>query len=164
MKKFISSLILMLLLFSFVAGPVLAYLGYRYIRKGQETLAWESTEGSIIRSQTHEVRSTSPGSVRSRTWQPDITYQYHADGETYQGEKIRVFIIHTGSRERARAWTRKYPAGAQVTVFFDPHHPYRSVLEAGVQPGAYLMTGLGVVLFGSVLGYHFVSRKARPSK
>jgi len=159
MKKFLSALLLMVLIFCFLAGPVLAYLGYGFIQKGKETSNWVATTGKIIESGTHKVFSTTPGSVNSQTWQPDITYQYDVNGETFQGEKIRVFIIHTGNPERAEAWANKYPAGTELAVYYDLNDPYRSVLERGVQTGAYLMTALGTGMFLFVIGYIIYSKK-----
>jgi len=159
MKKFLSALLLMVLIFCFLAGPVLAYLGYGFIQKGKETLNWVATTGKILESATHEVYSTTPGSVNNRTWQPDITYQYDVNGETFQGQKIRVFIVYTGNPERAEGWANKYPAGTELTVYYDPEDPYRSVLEQGVQTGAYLMTALGAGMFLFVIGYIIYSKK-----
>jgi len=65
----------------------------------------------------------------------------------------RVSVTDRGSPSRARAERRctRYPEGARVTVFYDPAHPGRAVLERGVGSGPLaLFAWGGLTLAGGV--------------
>jgi hypothetical protein len=81
---------------------------------------------------------TVPGTITS-TWDTletgRIQYSYKVGGRSYTGK--RVFLYAAGQSREGRATsdrtpqelTELYPPGAQVTVYYDPTHPSKAVLE-----------------------------------
>jgi len=109
-------------------------------RHRREPSAWRETTGTIVLSgASSEGR---PGiergkdRVRARTTRlrhrsPDVVYAYSVDGHVYQGTRVRLSgsgrSSNVGSSVVATA--ERYPAGAAVTVYYDPANPWDAALE-----------------------------------
>ena len=83
---------------------------------------WPATMGNIITS-TIERRSSGDG----YTDYPVVQYSYQVGGQAYQSYKLAPGPEVGGTG--ARKVIAKYPAGAQVMVFYDPQNPAEAVLE-----------------------------------
>ena len=112
---------------------ILAGLGlflYRQNRVGsaarRAAQAWSQTSGSVLAS-TIQVRRTG----RSRSEIPVVLYQYEVGGRVFQGKTIRAGERYFNVRlaGQAQATIKRYPAGAGVTVYYDPANPADSALE-----------------------------------
>lgn len=67
-----------------------------------------------------------------------IWYEYEVDGQTYTGERVRFFQWVTFGDEEtaeARAWVSERVLGDEVTVYYDPTNPERSVLYRDLNGG-----------------------------
>ncbi len=93
-------------------------------RKMAAVSQWHSTMGTVIMSHLERRRSSSNrGSVNY----PVVQYAYLVGGQTYQGRKIAPGP-EVGGTGAGRV-VERYPAGAQVMVFYDPQNPAEAVLE-----------------------------------
>ena len=92
---------------------------------------WPATMGNVIMS-TIERRSSEDG----YTDYPVVQYSYHVGGQAYQSYKLAPGPEVGGTG--ARKVIAKYPAGAQVMVFYDPRNPAEAVLERKA-PAQWLM-------------------------
>ena len=115
--------------------PILILAGfgfflYRQKRAGSEARraaqGWSPTSGSVLAS-TIQVRRTG----RSRSEIPVVLYQYEVGGRVFQGKTIRAGERYFNVRlaGQAQATIERYPAGATVTVYYDPANPAESALE-----------------------------------
>jgi hypothetical protein len=112
-----------------VVGGLLFYL-YRRRRMSrvarEAAQTWAETIGVVV-SSTIKVQRT----VRSRSEVPIVLYQYQVDGTSYLGKSIRAgdqfFAIRFAGD--AREIVERYPAGAQVTVYYYPADPAQAALE-----------------------------------
>jgi hypothetical protein len=112
-----------------IVGGLAFYL-YRRHRRSRTARAaaqaWSETTGVVVTS-TLKVQRT----VRSRSEVPVVVYQYQVDGTVYLGKVIKAgdqfFSVRLAGD--ARQTVERYPAGAQVTVFYDPANPAESALE-----------------------------------
>ena len=94
-----------------------------FMRRRMATVSqWPATMGNVIMS-TVERRSSEDG----YTDYPVIQYSYQVGGQAYQGYKLAPGPQVGGTG--ARKVVAKYPAGAQVMVFYDPQNPSDAVLE-----------------------------------
>jgi hypothetical protein len=84
---------------------------------------WPSTMGTVHASFL-ERRSSSEG---GSTNYPVIQYSYQVGGQAYQGMKIAPGPEVGGTG--AGKVVARYPAGAQVMVFYNPQNPSDAVLE-----------------------------------
>ncbi|HSO11620.1 MAG TPA: DUF3592 domain-containing protein [Anaerolineales bacterium] len=96
-------------------------------RKVAQASNWPSTMGTVTFS-TVEVRRSSEGS----SYYPVVHYTYQVMGQPHQGNKIMPGPAVGGSG--AHKVVERYPAGAQVMVYYDPDNPSDAVLERGM-PG-----------------------------
>lgn len=84
---------------------------------------WPSTMGTVNASYL-ERRSSSDG---GSTNYPVVQYSYQAGGQSYNGMKIAPGPEVGGTG--AGKVVARYPAGAQVMVFYNPQNPSDAVLE-----------------------------------
>jgi hypothetical protein len=91
-------------------------------RKMAAVNQWPSTMGTVLMS-TLERRSSSEGS----TDYPVVQYSYQVGGQPYQSHKLAPGPEVGGTG--AGKVVARYPAGAQVMVFYNPQNPAEAVLE-----------------------------------
>lgn len=120
------------------------FLGVIYFtrRKMAVVSQWPSTMGTVMMSRT-ETRSSGD----RYTDYPVVQYSYQVAGRAYQSLKLAPGPEVGGSG----AWkvVAKYPAGAQVMVFYNPQNPSEAVLERKA-PAQWLMW-LILVIFDCAL-------------
>ena len=80
---------------------------------------WPYTSGTVLSA---TVQVSRKGTARRET--PLVLYAYQVGGEVFQGNRVRVSGAVNASGTVAR-----YPAGACVTVYYDPANPASSALE-----------------------------------
>ncbi len=102
-----------------------AFLGIIFFMRRRMAVVsqWPSTMGTVLMS-TIEQRSSGEGGY---TDYPVVQYSYQINGQAYQSYKLAPGPELGGSG--ARKVIAKYPAGAQVMVFYDPQKPSDAVLE-----------------------------------
>jgi hypothetical protein len=113
---------------------------------------WSSTMGTVTFS-TVERRSSGDG----YSYYPVVNYSYQVMGQMLQGNKIVPGLAVGGSG--ANKVVARYPAGAQVMVYYDPNNPSDAVLERGM-PGyikwlwvTLILTDLFLCGLGAFLAY-----------
>ena len=84
---------------------------------------WPSTMGTVSTSYLERRSSSDSG----YTNYPVVQYSYQVSGQAYQGMKIAPGPEVGGTG--AGKVVARYPAGAQVMVFYNPQSPSDSVLE-----------------------------------
>ena len=104
---------------------------------------WPSTMGTVLMSNL-EARHSSEGGW---TNYPVVQYSYQAGGQAYQGSRIAPGPEVGGSG--AGKVVARYPAGAQVMVFYNPQNPSDAVLERKA-PAQWLMWFI-LILFDCIL-------------
>lgn len=112
-------------------------------RKMAAVSQWPSTMGTIVASRIEQRHSSDSGWVDY----PAVQYSYHVGGQFHQGAKIAPGMEVGGTG--ARKVVARYPAGAQVMVFYNPQNPSEAVLERKA-PAQWLMWVL-LVVFDCVL-------------
>jgi hypothetical protein len=92
----------------------------------QAAQAWASTTGTVLMS-TIQVRRT----AQSRSEIPVVVYHFVVNGQPYQGQTVRAGDQFFSMRMmgQARDTVARYPAGATVTVYYNPANPAESALE-----------------------------------
>jgi hypothetical protein len=122
------------------------FLGIIFFMRQKMTAVsqWPSTMGSVVMSRI-DRRSSSDG----YTDYPYVQYSYQIGGQTYQSTKLAPGPDVGGTG--AGKVVAKYPAGAQVMVFYDPQNPAEAVLERKA-PAMWLMWLLLVIFDCTLCG------------
>lgn len=118
------------ILFGLSLGAIAAWFLFRDRRRARAALAWPAAGGRIVESRVEEKRL--PGDRPNVRFAPRITYEYTVDGHTYRSDRIAFAeVFWSLARRAAAAKVARYPAGAEVTVYYDPQRPDQAVLERG---------------------------------
>jgi hypothetical protein len=97
-------------------------------RKVAQAASWPSTMGTVTLSRI-QMRSSGEGGT---TAYPLVQYAYQVMGQPYEGGKVMPGPDVGGSG--AHKVVARYPAGAQVMVYYNPEKPSEALLERSV-PG-----------------------------
>lgn len=132
-----------LFILAFGAAGVIAILSYVRSQKKSETCQkWALTPGTVVSSSIHQ--STTISQDDPPTYTPQIRYVYYVMGELYQGSRVFIGPIPSRRRSQAEQIVARYPAGATVTVYYDPNKPADAVLERSA-PGNTAVLILGIL-------------------
>ena len=138
---FISLLLsLLLIVIGLFFGGLTFYFFYKNFQNWQaarQSQFWPTVPGTIEKAEIIWV------GVRSKSPKPVITYTYHVNGVSYTGSRIAFEFAHVYTREETDALLRRYPAGAEIPIYYDPARPAESTLETQSRG---LGTGLLVTL------------------
>ena len=77
-----------------------------------------------------------------------MKYTYQAAGRSYVGNRISASDTHQKSLSGADKILRKYPAGGQVTVYYNPDEPGVALLEPGMPKNVFVLLACAVACFG----------------
>jgi Protein of unknown function (DUF3592) len=97
-------------------------------RKMNAVRSWPAVMGTVMASYLERRRSSNDS---GSTNYPVVQYSYQVSGQMYQGSKISPGMVVGGTG--AGKVVDRYPAGAQVMVFYDPQNPSDAVLEMKAQ-------------------------------
>lgn len=126
-------------------GLGFAGVGIKNLIEANASRDWPSTSAEIISA---EIKTGSGGPRNSSTrYTPHITYRYMADGKSYTSD--RAAFVYSSSSDKAQAFIRRFPNGAQVTAYYDPADPAEAILVREGYGTLWLFVGFGA-LFASV--------------
>lgn len=111
-------------------------------RRMKAVQGWSPTMGTVDSSYLEWRRSSNN---RASTNYPVVHYSYQVGGQMYQGAKIAPGM-EVGGTGAGRV-VQRYPAGAQVMVFYDPQDPADAVLERKAPAQWIIWLVLGIVDF-----------------
>ena len=118
-----------------------------FMRRRMATVSqWPSTMGTVNASYLERRHSSSES---GSTNYPVVQYAYQVGGQLYQGMKIAPGPEVGGTG--AGKVVERYPAGAQVMVFYNPQNPSEAVLETKA-PAQWLMWLLLVIFDCALCG------------
>lgn len=112
--------------------------------------AWPSVTGQVTAVETDTVwlAGRFPRMVNAVR----VVYEYRVGDELFSSDQVNnnAVPVEVESLEGARLLAT-YPAGAAVTVYYDPDDPAQSVLERAPTSGAF-MAGLTMLALAAVVG------------
>lgn len=132
-----------------VAGIAGLYFGVKAISKAKESLDWPAVKGKIIsssveRSTRRESTRRSKGRSRTRIYyHANISYEYSVDGKDYEGSQVRFGGTSSQNSGRVNSIVKEFPAGKEISVYYEPENPSESILIKGVNPRLYAGAGTG---------------------
>ncbi len=115
---------------------------------------WPTTSGVVVVSKMRTKKE-----VRKYQdvihYTPEVEYKYRIDGIPYTCERV-FFGQYSDDRSFAEDMLKRYPAGKQVLVYYDPEDPENAVLEPGAGSLKGLIAGAGIVLIILFLSGQYV--------
>jgi hypothetical protein len=121
-------------------GVGLTIWGWTILQNARASASWPTADGVVMRSEV--TRSTD--SEGGDSYSPEVTYSYNVNNTNFVNDMIKFGENSYSSRRKADEIAGNYPVGKNVTVYYDPEKPERSVLEPGVSAGSFIVIGIGV--------------------
>jgi hypothetical protein len=121
-------------------GLYLVWYGYSSYRQSQASVSWPTVAGKITTSKVtiQEDADGEPCHIG------DIEYLYVVKNKEYRNNDV-VLGPSACSESEANKIVQKYPARAEVKVFYDPGQPEVSSLEPGANSGSIVFIILGLI-------------------
>lgn len=111
------------------------------------SLHWPTANGHVITSGVDSGTTT-----LGDWWAPSVKYKYQVGAKSFQSDMIRFYIPLLRDSAAAEAIRSPYPAGKLVSVYYDPDHPNRSVLEPGFRQAIWMPT-LATLMYWSMAAF-----------
>jgi len=122
-------------------------------RRSDETVDWPVVTGKVVRSRLYQSTEASSRRGASESLRLQLRYVYSVDGASYEGEQVTRDGFRVGLQERA--WAARYPAGASISVHYNPANPTEAVLETQAfdpkqssTPWVIALVSVGTLLLG----------------
>jgi len=118
----------------FVGGVAAIIFGIRNRKKGTESQNWPKVIGKISRAEVLEELDTDEEGFTSKSYKPEIEYQYGVGDEEFTSTKVSFGGTRTySSNKKAEEALTNYPLNGSVSVFYNPQDPSESVLVQGTK-------------------------------
>jgi hypothetical protein len=132
-------IIIFLLVFTLI-GLYLVWYGISSYRQSQASLSWPAVAGKVT---TSKVIIEEDADL-DECYIGDIEYLYVVGNKEYRNKDV-VIGPSDCSESVANEIVKKYPAQAEVKVFYDPNQPEVSALEPGANNSSIIFIVLGLI-------------------
>jgi hypothetical protein len=128
-----------------VIGLPFFFFGRAELPKSRAAETWIETEGTMISSRVVESSYRDPDTGQwEYTESPELSFKYTAEGRTYEGYKLTP--VNSSGGAPAKDIVDRYPAGAQVTVYYDPEDPSDAALTNESSIIGYVLMAIAIVM------------------
>lgn len=110
--------------------PIGVYLmadGWLGLRRATAAARWPSAKGRI---ESSSIRRSYASPARCY-YAPVVSYRYAVADRAFDGHAFQSVGTAYSSQAEAQAIVDRYPAGAEVTVHYDPQRPWIGMLDLG---------------------------------
>jgi hypothetical protein len=114
---------------------------------------WPTVPGVVIVADPGRVPPAA-GSLLGPTFD-FFQYRYSVNGLTYTNNRLQWVYTYQPNETAwkfAHRWATQYPVGTNVTVYYSPADPQRSVLQPGADRSGAFTAGLVLSVFLTVVG------------
>lgn len=112
-----------------IIALVLLVMGLKGRRTAAKSRSWPTTQGVVLGATIEAKRSSSSRGGTSTSYYPVVIYEYQIAGKIYHNNSLSVEGAMGGPAGRAQQKIMQYPAGATVTVHYNPDNPQQSGIE-----------------------------------
>ena len=133
-------------------GVFLLFSWVQNLQMARASKSWPSVQGTVASSDAVQVlESTDKDGKHHYSYPAVVRYNYSVEGQDHTGSRIS-FGDHSSTRKRhVQEIVKKYPAGKQVKVYYDPDFPVQAVLERRAGFGNFITVPVGFVfLLGGI--------------
>jgi hypothetical protein len=95
---------------------------------------WPTVQGTVLssRAESRRILTQTGGSQTTTVWSPLVEYSYRVGERSYHGSRVAFGPEVAGGRDLAEQTVQRYPAGATVSVHYDPSNPSHATLETAM--------------------------------
>lgn len=95
---------------------------------------WPTAQGTVLssRAESRRILAQTGGSATMTVWSPLVEYSYRVGERSYHGSRVAFGPEVAGARDLAEQTVQRYPAGAIVSVRYDPSNPSHATLETAM--------------------------------
>ena len=141
-----------IILFGALWSLIFAWVHFRAVGKARASESWPVTTGKVVSSQVRIEESSDRDGGTTTWYNPIVAYTYTVAGTERRGSRLRFGNPRSSSRKKAEAAIAPYPAGATITVRYNPGNPEECVLETRKPGPTYLiMSAVGLVFIAIAL-------------
>ncbi len=134
-------------LFLIAGGFLWGYFSIALFESLRATYTWQQTTAQVADSETTHTSSRMRTGGSTRLSQLNATYTYEVNGQSYTGERVRIFENHSNIDQKYTTELRKQLNTGSVTVYYNPAEPAQSILDPRFTPGHAAMLGWLAVTF-----------------
>jgi hypothetical protein len=141
-------------------GGYLAADEWLAIGEARASVGWPTAKGTVVAVGTARAavsEGKEPGKRGGFFSSPLVYYRYTVNGKGYASPRLRIGRGALGAAPSLAELHARFPAGAQVSVHYDPAAPHIAVLDAGAGTGDYAVLALGLALIGCGLFWAVVA-------
>jgi hypothetical protein len=124
----------------------LVYNLSRSRRRMQAARSWDKIEGIISASEVERPASHVSDDLDDAT--PIIRYRYRFGGQDLESDQVQIGGMPLTTRVLAGRRIARYPVGAHVDVYVDPHNPNNALLEPAASDNI-----VGQIVFTILFGF-----------
>ncbi|MCJ8330086.1 MAG: DUF3592 domain-containing protein [Lentisphaeria bacterium] len=138
--------------FLFVWFPLVLLLGYLCFpayngyQGAKATENWPNTIGIVTHMayiETEEgLNGRKPGGTSRWT---EVEYSYQVAGKEFTSRQVS-YNNETTSYRNAKLFSKKYPEGSEITVYYNPDDPEEALLYPGLDVGGYIILPLLILM------------------
>lgn len=139
-----------------VIALLTGYSSWLRLSRARATADWKAVPGTIEKTGIEETWSSG-----ATQFAPRVTYRFEHGSEAFTGNRIAPHDMAFGNRRKAEEAIAGYAPGGEVTVYYDPQDPTRSLLRPGAERMDYLMLGWPLLFLFFAYGFLQMLRRAR---
>jgi hypothetical protein len=127
-------------------GLYLFGIGLRNVGRAAASSRWPRTAGKVVRSDTKVQRDVDKKTRDvSVIYSADTVIQYEAAGKQYATNLIHFGqTLGSGDASEAELQRLRYPLDGEVSVSYDPNHPWIAAARPGLHAEAFWLPGAGL--------------------
>jgi hypothetical protein len=127
----------------FAIGVVLYVVQFRQGLRADASKKWPTASATVLASALEQ----SPDSKRRH--RAAIAYRYRVGGKDYESSRV-FWGGNEGRRNHMASVVETYPAGAKITVHYDPRNPAEAVIDPAQNPGSrpLVLYAMGLMTLG----------------
>ena len=123
------------------------YITIPKLHQAYTSTSWPTANGRITESKVGWTMGGSRGMNRPIPYH-HLRYDYEVDGQPYCGTRIQFFseVVLTVDADKI---VPRYPSGSEVTVYYSPDNPSKSVLVPGIytkSPSGWIVPSIYILL------------------
>ncbi len=144
-----------------IFGIIPFFIYFNVSRVAGDEVNWLATEAEVIAAEVkvsvhtdrkYDKRTKKYTTRSTSSYAPEITYKFMAAGKEYTGRKFRALGFSSQKESEIRELIARYPAGRQITVYYNPVKNDEAVIEKAPAPSKLLLVfGGGLVLIGLLI-------------
>ena len=119
---------------------------------GRRTKKWPRVSGEV-KSSKYELKKSESYDDITYSHFARVKYKYTINSIDYQSNQIFIGDENSSSDYLSKQRVEKYTPGSIVTVYCDPEHPEKSVLEPGIHLEIFPWLGFGILILGIIVAY-----------